>query len=229
MSEAEPAPDLQPSAPAAGQEQASEAEATATQQAVPLDTVTPVSPPEAKNVSSPVSVTDVQSTQAPIAENAELIRTTITKQEPSLSEQSPLQALGENIKPSQPPPLDTDSTPTHQPNQSNNGTTQTTSQGFASLPTVASIKSTDNQTQPIYPPSQVTQDSSGAPLPPGIAPMGAYMHPYPGMSMTSSQMRYQLSSDPSKLLSSGRHKKEVKRRTKTGCLTCRKRRIKVGF
>jgi hypothetical protein len=31
-----------------------------------------------------------------------------------------------------------------------------------------------------------------------------------------------------RFISGGRHKKEVKRRTKTGCLTCRKRRIKVG-
>jgi hypothetical protein len=28
-------------------------------------------------------------------------------------------------------------------------------------------------------------------------------------------------------MSGGRHKKEIKRRTKSGCLTCRKRRIKV--
>lgn len=39
-------------------------------------------------------------------------------------------------------------------------------------------------------------------------------------------MHYQLQGDANKMLSS-RHKKEVKRRTKTGCLTCRKRRIKV--
>lgn len=32
--------------------------------------------------------------------------------------------------------------------------------------------------------------------------------------------------DPRAMLASGRHKKEIKRRTKTGCLTCRKRRIK---
>ncbi|KAK4040259.1 hypothetical protein C8A01DRAFT_15835 [Parachaetomium inaequale] len=32
--------------------------------------------------------------------------------------------------------------------------------------------------------------------------------------------------DPRIALSGGRHKKEIKRRTKTGCLTCRKRRIK---
>jgi len=31
-----------------------------------------------------------------------------------------------------------------------------------------------------------------------------------------------------RFVSGGRHKKEVKRRTKTGCLTCRKRRIKVS-
>ncbi len=31
-----------------------------------------------------------------------------------------------------------------------------------------------------------------------------------------------------RLISGGRPKKEVKRRTKTGCLTCRKRRIKVS-
>ena len=31
------------------------------------------------------------------------------------------------------------------------------------------------------------------------------------------------------MMSGGRHKKEIKRRTKTGCLTCRKRRIKVSI
>ena len=31
----------------------------------------------------------------------------------------------------------------------------------------------------------------------------------------------------SRIMSGGRHKREIKRRTKTGCLTCRKRRIKV--
>jgi hypothetical protein len=44
---------------------------------------------------------------------------------------------------------------------------------------------------------------------------------------SNAQMRYQMPGDPSKMLPGGRHKKEVKRRTKTGCLTCRKRRIKV--
>ena len=44
------------------------------------------------------------------------------------------------------------------------------------------------------------------------------------------QMRYALPPQPvdARQMSGGRHKKEIKRRTKTGCLTCRKRRIKVG-
>jgi len=39
--------------------------------------------------------------------------------------------------------------------------------------------------------------------------------------------RYSLSGDAHNLFAGNRHKKEIKRRTKTGCLTCRKRRIKV--
>lgn len=43
--------------------------------------------------------------------------------------------------------------------------------------------------------------------------------PYPsGMPLGAANER---------VMSGGRHKKEIKRRTKTGCLTCRKRRIKV--
>lgn len=48
-----------------------------------------------------------------------------------------------------------------------------------------------------------------------------------------SQMRYSMPLPPNQMdarqLSGGRHKKEIKRRTKTGCLTCRKRRIKVSM
>jgi hypothetical protein len=44
---------------------------------------------------------------------------------------------------------------------------------------------------------------------------------------SNAQMRYQLPGDPNKILSGGRQEKEVKWRTKTGCLTCQKRRIKV--
>ena len=45
------------------------------------------------------------------------------------------------------------------------------------------------------------------------------------MGMNSNaQMHYQLQGNPNKMLSGGRRQKEVKRRTKTGCLTCQKRR-----
>ncbi|KAK1149419.1 hypothetical protein N8T08_006642 [Aspergillus melleus] len=78
--------------------------------------------------------------------------------------------------------------------------------------------------------SHIPQAPIGSPMPP-MASVGQYMTGYPtsvgqmGMNQ-SAQMRYQLPGDPNKMLSGGRHKKEVKRRTKTGCLTCRKRRIK---
>lgn len=77
---------------------------------------------------------------------------------------------------------------------------------------------------------QVPQAPIGSPLPnnmPPMASMGQYMTGYPS-NMGNAQMRYQLPGDPNKMLSGNRHKKEVKRRTKTGCLTCRKRRIKVS-
>ncbi|KAJ5168242.1 uncharacterized protein N7482_003836 [Penicillium canariense] len=81
---------------------------------------------------------------------------------------------------------------------------------------------------------QMPQAPIGSPMPsnmPSMASMGQYMTGYPssvspsGMN-SNQQMRYPLPGDPNKILSGGRHKKEVKRRTKTGCLTCRKRRIK---
>ncbi|KAK2755956.1 hypothetical protein FQN54_005753 [Arachnomyces sp. PD_36] len=51
------------------------------------------------------------------------------------------------------------------------------------------------------------------------------MPPHDQMNISTMQVAgYQ--GEQNKLLSGGRHKKEVKRRTKTGCLTCRKRRIK---
>ncbi|KAE8348091.1 hypothetical protein BDV28DRAFT_113466 [Aspergillus coremiiformis] len=79
-------------------------------------------------------------------------------------------------------------------------------------------------------PSHVPQAPIGSPMPP-MASVGQYMTGYSNnvaqMGMNSNaQMRYQLPGDPNKMLSGGRNKKEVKRRTKTGCLTCRKRRIK---
>ncbi|KAL1607658.1 hypothetical protein SLS60_002593 [Paraconiothyrium brasiliense] len=76
----------------------------------------------------------------------------------------------------------------------------------------------------------------GSPLPPQQHGMPQYYahpgHPPPGQPMPMGSqhlaMRYQLPPQPGeqRILSGGRHKKEIKRRTKTGCLTCRKRRIK---
>lgn len=104
------------------------------------------------------------------------------------------------------------------------------------------IRLQDGQGQP-PPQPQPGQQPMGSPLPPPVAPMSAYYPPHPGqslpppgqqMNITSSPhnlaMRYQLppQGEP-RMMSGGRHKKEIKRRTKTGCLTCRKRRIKVSI
>ncbi|KAK6544339.1 hypothetical protein TWF694_001039 [Orbilia ellipsospora] len=77
----------------------------------------------------------------------------------------------------------------------------------------------------------------GSPLPapsPSLPGMQGYYPmpggpPHLGGSPHQPNMRYPLPSvmQPSeRIMSGGRHKKEIKRRTKTGCLTCRKRRIK---
>lgn len=83
----------------------------------------------------------------------------------------------------------------------------------------------------------------GSPLPPPPHGMQQYYghqpHPHAppnqqmmgnmGPAQYNAAMRYQLPPQhDQRVLSGGRHKKEIKRRTKTGCLTCRKRRIKVS-
>jgi len=99
------------------------------------------------------------------------------------------------------------------------------------------IRSIDGQSH--QPAAQGPGDYAG---PPPLAPMSAHYPPqaqqyaaYP-MGITSSSahamgmQRYPLPPGVAmdgKIMSGGRHKKEIKRRTKTGCLTCRKRRIKV--
>ena len=84
------------------------------------------------------------------------------------------------------------------------------------------------------------QNPMGSPLPP--PPMTQNMTQYyhaqvqslppsaQHMNVTSDPnqpVRYPLPAADNRMMSGGRHKKEIKRRTKTGCLTCRKRRIKV--
>jgi hypothetical protein len=87
---------------------------------------------------------------------------------------------------------------------------------------------------------QQAQQPMGSPLPPphngqpqyyphqGHAPPGQMGMANMGPAQYNASMRYQLPPQhDQRQLSGGRHKKEIKRRTKTGCLTCRKRRIKV--
>ena len=87
------------------------------------------------------------------------------------------------------------------------------------------IRSGDGGPQSQQPPQQPP------PSQPGQGPQQYYLapgQPYPGQ--TGDIMRYggiPIPPADSRIMSGGRHKKEIKRRTKTGCLTCRKRRIKV--
>lgn len=98
------------------------------------------------------------------------------------------------------------------------------------------------QQQPSTPQQQQQpggQVPMGSGLPPPMAGMGQYYHnqgqslPTPQhMNVTSDPnqpLRYPLPPPDGRIMSGGRHKKEIKRRTKTGCLTCRKRRIKVRY
>ncbi|KAI9814434.1 MAG: hypothetical protein M1827_003290 [Pycnora praestabilis] len=100
------------------------------------------------------------------------------------------------------------------------------------LPPIRSIDPRQQQQQ--------GQVAMGSPLqPPPVAQMGQYYHnqgqslppPQQHPNVTSSPhdhqpLRYPLPAPDGRIMSGGRHKKEIKRRTKTGCLTCRKRRIK---
>ncbi|TGZ77554.1 hypothetical protein EX30DRAFT_199319 [Ascodesmis nigricans] len=98
-----------------------------------------------------------------------------------------------------------------------------------------------------FPPTHLpplTSSHEGSPIPGSPIPLPGGPHPGPGVmyhqyysvptaghpqvaAVVSNPppQRYQLPSND-KVMSGGRHKKEIKRRTKTGCLTCRKRRIK---
>jgi hypothetical protein len=78
------------------------------------------------------------------------------------------------------------------------------------------------------------------PAPSTLPPAMAQYYPGPAQSMppplahanaaadASQPARYPLPAADGRIMSGGRHKKEIKRRTKTGCLTCRRRRIKVS-
>ncbi|KAK6594306.1 hypothetical protein H4I95_10818 [Botrytis cinerea] len=109
----------------------------------------------------------------------------------------------------------------------------TGSNGSLSLPSMRSLDPLQQQQQQQQQAAQ--HQHMGSPLPPPVAQMGgpyyqnqlphpSHQHQYPNVT-SDPNMRYALPVD-SRVMSGGRHKKEIKRRTKTGCLTCRKRRIK---
>ncbi|CAG8957545.1 hypothetical protein HYFRA_00010411 [Hymenoscyphus fraxineus] len=93
----------------------------------------------------------------------------------------------------------------------------------SSLPSMRTLDHPQQQ------PQQLHTMNSGLPPGPYYHNTGATLpHPYGGVTSDPNgpNMRYALPVGDSRVMSGGRHKKEIKRRTKTGCLTCRKRRIK---
>jgi len=103
----------------------------------------------------------------------------------------------------------------------------------SNMPILPPIRGIDAQSQP---PAQPPPPQGAQHLPPA-QPMPGYPYgPSPAQPMIPAQVgpyppqRYPLPAQnaDARMLSGGRHKKEIKRRTKTGCLTCRKRRIKVS-
>lgn len=107
--------------------------------------------------------------------------------------------------------------------------------GAMSLPSMRTfdpVQQTQQQhQQPQHSHVAMTIPHAVAPVPGNI---GYYQQPAPlgsnsayGLTPDAMGHRYPLPpSDPRGVLAGARHKKEIKRRTKTGCLTCRKRRIK---
>ncbi|KAL6717919.1 hypothetical protein ACLMJK_004004 [Lecanora helva] len=92
-----------------------------------------------------------------------------------------------------------------------------------SLPPIRSI---DGQAQSQVPRGQQSaQAAPGTTLTPAMGQYYGQAQPYPQTSDPNAPQRWPLPPD-GRVMSGGRHKKEIKRRTKTGCLTCRKRRIK---
>ena len=126
-------------------------------------------------------------------------------------------------------------------------------QQSVNLPPISSIDPRQQQQRPSHSPApgdigqQRQQQALGQPGPqyashlpsmpqyyqPSMAAGGQYLGG-PAAPMTSSSLppghRFPLppAQDPHNIVPGARPKKDIKRRTKTGCLTCRKRRIKVS-
>ena len=87
---------------------------------------------------------------------------------------------------------------------------------------------------PLYAVAPLTSPSPASYAPMSYPPHQTFPHdlaPPPMAAASANGMRYLIPPQPAPLdqraMSGARGKKEIKRRTKTGCLTCRKRRIKV--
>jgi hypothetical protein len=91
-----------------------------------------------------------------------------------------------------------------------------------SLPSMRTIDASSQQVAT----SHLSHQSMGLNLNVAPTPVPSSMPFYPHQPMPQAGPYYALPHDP-RLLGSRGPKKEIKRRTKTGCLTCRKRRIKV--
>ncbi|KAK2046053.1 hypothetical protein LZ31DRAFT_219520 [Colletotrichum somersetense] len=96
------------------------------------------------------------------------------------------------------------------------------------VPSLPSMKSLDHHYQQGAPtPQAMSMQMQMAPNPSMqyYLPPGVQSNPY--MTQDLNHLRYQIPHhDPRLMRGPGGPKKEIKRRTKTGCLTCRKRRIK---
>jgi hypothetical protein len=90
-----------------------------------------------------------------------------------------------------------------------------------SLPSMRTIDASSQQVAT----SHLSHQSMGLNLNVAPTPVPSSMPFYPHQPMPQAGPYYALPHDP-RLLGSRGPKKEIKRRTKTGCLTCRKRRIK---
>ncbi|EER39839.1 C6 finger domain-containing protein [Histoplasma capsulatum H143] len=146
---------------------------------------------------------------------------------PSPSTQSPQMQPPDPQPPQQQQHLSQHMDPVHQlqhyqPPSANSQAT--INQNPLSLPPIQSIETHHQNHQIPQAHSQASISSAiNAPMnmpPPNIPQYYALAGAIPGPDP------YPITGEPNRGLSSGRHKKEVKRRTKTGCLTCRKRRIK---
>ena len=106
-----------------------------------------------------------------------------------------------------------------------------------SLPSIQHFEGANMQSQPQYlPPAHMNGAPSMIHAQAYNSNMVQYQQPMPPTMPSNApnghngMMRYPIPPQAPmdvRQMSGGRHKKEIKRRTKSGCLTCRKRRIKV--